>query len=301
MRVISFVGLGNMGQPIATHIVKNFGSTDRVKLFDLDPDKVAHFAPFSVELCTSLTESVEKCDFLILCVPDSKASTYIIEQCRDELKSGTIIMNLSSIDPQTAKELHHNTAKRNISYLDAPVTGGVAGAVRGTLTGMVGGDDEALSKAYSILSVFCKNITHVGEAGMGSLMKTVNNMIANINTISTIESLLIGIKGGLDVDSMLAVINSGPSRNYFTEVRFPEYVLSGSYNAGMQLGLVNKDLDIALNEAARLGLALPVSKVAREIWRLAINIHSTDDDTTRIIDAVSQTVTGKKWDETRGN
>jgi 3-hydroxyisobutyrate dehydrogenase-like beta-hydroxyacid dehydrogenase len=178
--------------------------------------------------------------------------------------------------------------ERGIVTLDAPVSGGVRGATRGTLAVMVAGPASGLERARPLLEVFGR-VFHVGErAGLGQLMKLANNFLSATAIVATAEAVVLGVKGGLDPATMLAVINASTGRTTASEDKFPRQVLTGKYAAGFTTGLLTKDLNLCAAAAEALGVPMPVAGEVCAQWRRAVAELGPDADITRIVALVER-------------
>jgi 3-hydroxyisobutyrate dehydrogenase-like beta-hydroxyacid dehydrogenase len=192
-------------------------------------------------------------------------------------------VDLSTTGQTVAVEVATVLGERGIVTLDAPVSGGVRGAVAGTLALMVAGSTTGLERVRPLLEVFGR-VFHVGErAGLGQLMKLANNFLSATAIAATGEAITLGAKGGLDPATMLDVINASTGRNTATEDKFPRQVLSGRYAAGFTTGLLTKDLDLCAAAAEALGVPMPVAAEVHAQWRRAVAALGADADITRIV------------------
>jgi len=192
-------------------------------------------------------------------------------------------VDLSTIGQAVAVEVAEALGERGIVTLDAPVSGGVRGAVAGTLALMVAGSATGLERVRPLLEVFGR-VFHVGERpGLGQLMKLANNLLSATAIVATTEAIVLGVKGGLDPATMLDVINASTGRNTATEDKFPRQVLSGRYAAGFTTGLLTKDLGLCAAAATALGVPMPVAAEVHAQWRRAVVELGADADITRIV------------------
>jgi 3-hydroxyisobutyrate dehydrogenase-like beta-hydroxyacid dehydrogenase len=192
-------------------------------------------------------------------------------------------VDLSTSGQAVAAEVAAALAERGIATLDAPVSGGVRGAVAGTLAVMVAGAGPELERARALLEVFGR-VFHVGEQpGLGQLMKLANNFLSATAIVATAEAVVLGFKGGLDPAIMLEVINASTGRNTATEDKFPRQVLTGRYAAGFTTGLLTKDLGLCAAAAEALGVPMPVAAAVHARWQRAVAELGAAGDITRIV------------------
>jgi hypothetical protein len=207
------------------------------------------------------------------------------------LKEGSALrtyVDLSTTGQAVASEVAAALAERGIVTLDAPVSGGVRGAVEGTLAVMAAGPASELERVRPLLEVFGR-VFHVGERpGLGQLMKLANNFLSATAIAATAEAVVLGVKGGLDPATMLEVINASTGRNTASEDKFPRQVLSGKYAAGFTTGLLTKDLGLCAAAAEALGVPMPVAAEVHAQWQRAVAEAGADADITRIVALVER-------------
>jgi 3-hydroxyisobutyrate dehydrogenase len=264
---VGFVGLGVMGLPMARHLVEaghdvTVASRSRppvdaaVALGAVDGGDPAGVAGAS--------------DVVVICVPDTPDVLDVIAAMRPALRSGHVIVDCSTIDPDVSRQVSADLATLGVAYLDTPVSGGSVGAERGTLTLMVGGDAGALERARPALEAFSSLIVHCGDSGQGSVVKLCNNLIYAAQMQATSEAFSLGAKSGGDLRKAHEVITHGTgdctavrSRVPFEGV-LPDSPASNGWKPGFMTDLMAKDLDIALAYAARLGVRLASTETARD-------------------------------------
>ena len=199
MATIGFIGLGNMGGPMVANLVK---AGHIVKAFDLSPVQVGKAIDDGAQGAQSAQEAATDVDFLVSMLPAGKHVESLLVTGEgalfDVVSPNTLVIDSSTIDAATAKRVAEVGASKGISFVDAPVSGGVGGAVAGTLAFMVGGTAEQFAKAQPILACMGKNIFHAGESGAGQIAKACNNMLLAIHMTGTCEALNMGLKNGLD-------------------------------------------------------------------------------------------------------
>jgi 3-hydroxyisobutyrate dehydrogenase-like beta-hydroxyacid dehydrogenase len=197
-------------------------------------------------------------------------------------------VDLSTTGQAVAVEVAAALAERGIVPLDAPVSGGVRGAIEGTLAVMAAGPAAELEPVRPLLEVFGR-VFHVGERpGLGQLMKLANNFLSATAIAATAEAVVLGVKGGLDPATMLAVINASTGRNTASEDKFPRQVLTGRYAAGFTTGLLTKDLGLCAAAADALGVPMPVAAEVYAQWQRAVAELGADVDITRIVALVER-------------
>ena len=221
--------------------------------------------------CRSAREAATGADVLITMVPDGKAVRKAVLAALPGLRPGAIVIDMSSSSPLDTKKLSLILKKKNISLLDAPVSGARAKAADGTLALMVGGDAALLERVRPVLSKMGTEIFHTGDLGSGHATKALNNYLGAAGTVAGLEALLIGEKFGLDPKTLIDVINASTGRNSATERKIPQQVLTGAFASGFQLALMTKDVGIARELAREVGVETPYLKNTLKIWRDALS------------------------------
>ncbi len=283
---VGFIGIGNMGWPMASHIAQ---AGHELTVFDVDATRTARFAQeFQCKAAANLDE-VAANETIVTMLPTGK----IVRQALLEdqggafakaLKPGTLIIDMSSSEPVGTRELGAEIAKRGATLIDAPVSGAVPRAKAGTLAIMIGGDDKAaVERAKPLLLSMGKQLFETGSLGTGHAMKALNNYIAAAGYTAVVESLLIGQRFGLNQETMVDILNVSTGRNFTTEVMIKEQVLGGKFATGFALGLMAKDVKIAADLGEAVNLDAPVSRVIRDRWALARERLGATRDTSEAI------------------
>ena len=251
---VGFIGLGLMGRLMSANLERAGYS---VQSFDINGSGI----------CRSAREAAAGAHILITMVPDGKAVRRAVLAALPGLAPGSIVIDMSSSDPATTRELGALLKKKGIRMLDAPVSGAKAKAADGTLALMVGGDAAVLKKARPVLSKMGSEIFHTGALGSGHATKALNNYLGAAGTIAGFEALLVGEKFGLDSKVLIAVINASTGKNSTTERKIPQQVFTGAFASGFQLALMTKDVGIAAGIARDAGVETPYLRNTLKIWR----------------------------------
>lgn len=268
---IGFIGLGNMGGPMAHNLLK---AGHDVKGYDLVPDALSVFSSHGGIVCEAAKEVVIDIDVLISMLPASAhvEDLYLGDGIMNVIDPGTLVIDCSTIAPATTRLVSSAASERGIRMLDAPVSGGVGGAVAGTLTFIVGGASAALDAASPILSDMGKNIFHAGEAGAGQVAKICNNMLLSVLMAGTAEALQLGVDNGLDPSVLSEIMRKSSGGNWALEVYNPyPGVMDGvpagnNYEGGFLVDLMIKDLGLAMEAAQDKGAATPMGSLARNLY-----------------------------------
>ncbi len=294
MNTIAFIGLGNMGGPMAANLLK---AGYHVRVFDLMPELVSQLEQQGAAACTSAQSACKGAQVVISMLPAGKhvADLYLGDQgLIKNLAAGTLIIDSSTIDADTARQVHATCEKQLIPMIDAPVSGGVAAAQAGTLTFMCGGSDTAFELASPVLAAMGKNIFHAGTNGAGQVAKMCNNMLLAIHMIGTSEALKLGEHNGLDAATLSQIMLASSGANWSLE-RYNPYpgVLenapaSNGYKPGFMVDLMAKDLGLALDNAASTRSHTPLGKLAFELYQKKQQQGDGKRDFSSIIELLDQ-------------
>ncbi|WP_094604878.1 2-(hydroxymethyl)glutarate dehydrogenase [Sporomusa silvacetica DSM 10669] len=269
MKSVAFAGLGAMGKPIAKNLLQAGYS---VTVFDICQEVVQELISQGAQGAANPREAASGKDIILMSLPNAAIVENVLLQEAGLLAGshqGQIIIDLSSVTPGHTQKMAKLAAAKGVHYLDAPVSGGVAGASAGTLTIMVGGEAAVLEDCRELLNVIGKKIYHVGPVGAGDTMKLVNNLLLGINMVAVTEALTLGAKAGLDPNTMLEVISVSSGRSYALEAKVPGFILPGSFEPGFAIDLQHKDLAMAIQTAEELGIPLKVGNMAQAIYEEA--------------------------------
>jgi len=255
---VAFLGLGLMGSLMTANLRK---AGFEVSSFDLNGSGN----------CKSAREAAENSSVLITMVPDGKAVRKAVMAALPGLAAGAIVIDMSSSDPATTRELGALLRKKGIHMLDSPVSGAKAKAADGTLALMVGGDAALLERVRPVLSAMGSEIFHCGGLGSGHATKALNNYLGAAGTVAGMEALLIGEKFGLDPKTLIDVINASTGKNSTTERKIPQQVFTKAFASGFALALMTKDVGIAEGLARSLRMETPYLKQTLKVWSAALS------------------------------
>ncbi len=275
---IGFVGLGNMGRPMAENLVK---SGQDIIVYD-DAGTAAR-APEGARIADSTAALARTVDVVHLCVPDGPASEAIAGDIRSTTDRQTrLVVDHSTIGTEAAQRVHGFLAGAGIEYVDAPVSGGVSGAVNATLAIMYSGSGTTFDQLLPTFEAMAGNVFRVGsKPGHGQAMKVLNNFLSGTAMAATAEAVAFGVKQGLDMKMILDVVNVSSGRNTATADKFPNRVVTGTYDAGFSSAQFVKDLRLYHDAASAIGASCPISPSVSEIWR-SLDANEPDADITRI-------------------
>jgi 3-hydroxyisobutyrate dehydrogenase len=280
---IGFVGLGNMGAPMARRLA---GAGYRLIVADAVPAAVEKFrAGTKADVAASLKDLGAACRLIITMLPDGKIVRSVLmgeSGIAAGLTPGAIVIDMTSASPVGTRELGVELAARGISLLDAPVSGGVGRAAEGKLSIMAGGDPELLARCKSILETMGQ-VFLTGAAGSGHAMKALNNYLSAANLAIAAEAVLAGERFGLDPDLMIRIFNASTGRNTATDHKYPKFVLPRTFDSGFSLGLMAKDLRLALELANDSGSPTDLLKMTVDMWAKAEQQLGFRADNTEIV------------------
>jgi 3-hydroxyisobutyrate dehydrogenase len=269
MSSIAFLGLGNMGGPMSANLL---GAGHTVRGFDPVPTAAATAAAGGVEVLDSAADAVAEADVVITMLPNGD----IVKRCYAEVlpaaRAGALFIDSSTISVNDARDVHSQAESHGVSQLDAPVSGGVKGAVAGTLAFMVGGDEAAVQRARPVLEPMAGKIIHCGAAGAGQAAKVCNNMVLAVQQIAVGEAFVLAERLGLSAQSLFDVITGATGNCWAVHTNcpvpgpVPTSPANNDFKPGFATALMNKDLGLAMDAVSSTGSAAPLGKHAAEIY-----------------------------------
>lgn len=280
LRKILFVGIGNMGWPMAARLL---GAGFEIAVNDAVPGRAADFVRQvgGVE-AADLAAAAAGAEIIITMLPTSAHVGDAVAALRAGLQRDHVVIDMSSGAPAATQAIAADLAALGVIMLDAPVSGGVPRAVTGELAIMAGGDAAALDRVEPVLRAMGTTIHRIGGLGSGQAMKALNNLVSAGGFLIGIEALLIGQQFGIDPGLMTDVLNASTGMNNATQKKFKQFVLSRQFNSGFGLDLMVKDLSIALEVARANGVAAPFSNLCRELSASAQGLLGPGQDHTAL-------------------
>lgn len=272
MATIAFIGLGNMGGPMAANLLT---AGHAVTVFDLMPAAVQELMDKGATSADSAMAAVKDAEFVITMLPAGKhvQAVYLGEEgLLNHVSPGTVLLDSSTIDVATVRQVAQAANAKNIAVMDTPVSGGVAAATAGTLAFMCGGSADTFEKATPILQAMGKNIFHAGDHGAGQVAKICNNMLLSVLMVGTSEALQLGVDNGLDPVKLSEIMLASSGRNWTLEVYnpypgvMPNAPASNEYKPGFMVDLMCKDLGLALDAADQSQSNTPLGKLAQQLY-----------------------------------
>lgn len=270
---VAFIGLGAMGYPMAARVA---AAGHPLFVFDVAPGVASRFASeFSATATATAADAAAGAEFVITMLPSSKEveATVLgapgVPAVADRLRPGAMVVDMSSSEPMRTRTLAETLAKQGFTLVDAPVSGGVKKAKDGSLAIMVGGSEAALARCKPLLETMGTKIFHTGAIGSGHAMKALNNYVSAAGLVAAVEALHIGERFGLDPAVMTRILNASTGKNNTTENKIESFMLSGAYNSGFGLGLMSKDVGIAVRLAEALDVPARLGHACDDLWREA--------------------------------
>jgi len=279
---IGFIGLGNIGLPMARRLVD---AGHRVIAFDLDDARVAQLVDAGAVAGGSPADVGARVDTVLTSLP-SPAALDVVALGPDGVAAGgraRLLVDLSTVGPATSERVGAALAERGVALVDAPVSGGVSGAAAGRLAVMVAGAPADRAVAEPLLAHLGRVFAVGDRPGMGQVMKLANNYLSATALAATSEAMVYGVKAGLDPAVMVEVVNAGSGRNSATEDKFPRSVLTGRFDFGFATGLMCKDLNLFAQDAERLEVPLWIGGAVRQLWQLTGAGPGADEDFTTVV------------------
>ncbi|MER8458383.1 NAD(P)-dependent oxidoreductase [Mesorhizobium sp. M1300] len=281
---IAFIGLGNMGGPMASNLAR---AGYELALFDLDSNKVDAVRSTGVTAgnqamttATTAAEAVSGADIVFTSLPNPK----IIEAVAlgekgivAALPKGALWIDLSTNNLECERRIRAAAEARGIDFLDAPISGGIEGAAAGTLMIMVGGDAQVFARCKPVLDKIGNRVMHLGPHGAGYVAKIAQVVLCYLNSVALSEALMLGVKGGVPADTMLGIIQGSTGASYVAN-RYGPAILDGSYDPGFALGLAHKDMALTLELAASVGATLPMCEQVEGVYKKAVDKYGFDQN-----------------------
>ena len=297
--LIAFIGVGNMGLPMAENLMK---SGKKIRVFDVSKNTIEIAKKKNLDVVENLSDLVTRdVTTVITMLPEGKHSKEVFlgeNGIINKVSKDCLLIDCSTIDIQTSKEIGKKATENGIKMIDAPVSGGVMGAQKATLNIMVGGTKEAFDLALPLLKIMGKNIFHAGELGSGNGAKICNNMSLGITMIAASESLMLAKRLNIDIKKVHEIMKNASGNSWPISVYPPLPDLiegtpsNNNYRPGFSAGMMNKDLKLAYECAKSVSADTPLGKAALEIYEKFCKDGNYDKD----FSAISKVIGGDAWD-----
>jgi 3-hydroxyisobutyrate dehydrogenase len=274
-RTIGYVGLGNMGAALARRLQLQVP----LLVYDLNPASVQRLVDQGAVACSGLAELASRCDVIMLCLPTSEHVRNAIwgeHGLGVGLKPGTLIVDQTTGDPIATRAMADELSRRGIDLVDAPVSGGAAGAAAGTIAIMVGAAAEPFARLKPLLELISPNVFHAGDVGAGQVIKLVNNMVSAAQRLLTFEGVALAAKNGIDPQRACEILLAGGAKNVFIEKFMLPHILKGNLSPGFTLGLMHKDVRLACQLGSDSGVPMFYGNLTRELFQTYISEMGPD-------------------------
>ncbi len=260
---VGFIGLGVMGFPMAVHLA---AAGHEVRVFNRSPEKAQRFVKeHGGVTAVTIAGAVKDCELLALCVGNDDDVRAVVGEALPALENGAIIVDHTTTSAKIAREMNGLAKNSGRSFLDAPVSGGQAGAEKGTLTVMLGGEEAACERARPVIAAYGKTIQRIGDSGAGQLAKMVNQICIAGTVQGLAEAIHFAKRSGIDVDAVLAAISKGAAQSWQMENRWPTMV-EGKFEFGFAVDWMRKDLGRVLEEARANGSTLALTALVDQFY-----------------------------------
>jgi 3-hydroxyisobutyrate dehydrogenase len=284
---VGFIGVGNMGNPMAGNVLKAGFS---MAVFDRHAPAMENLVKAGAQRAGSAREVVERSEVVLTCLPASPDVEALYLEAGglvERARAGTILIDLSSVLPSTPRKIEPRARERGVHFLEAPVSGGVSGARAATLAVMVGGDAEVLKRAEPVLRALGPNVFHVGPVGAGNTVKAINNMMSCVNSLAMMEGVAVGVKAGLDPMTIYEVVKASSGGSKSLE-RLPRAIIPRDFEPGFKVTLMNKDLETFNTIAKELHVPVSFSNVAQRYQQAAMAAGLQDKDTSVVMTIIEK-------------
>jgi 3-hydroxyisobutyrate dehydrogenase-like beta-hydroxyacid dehydrogenase len=281
-RKIGFIGVGRMGLPMASRLL---AAGHPLVAYDAQGQALSAIAAKGAETAASPAEVASRAEVVLTSLPTPDVVREVALGERGLVQGSRLrtFVDLSTTGPRMAKMVAAELAKRGIAAIDGPVSGGVAGAVKGTLAVMVSGP-RAEAEALRPLLETIGRVFYIGaEPGQGQMMKLINNLLSATSTAATSEAVVLGVKAGLDPKVMIDVINAGSGRSTASEDKFPRAILPRRFDYGFAMSLMSKDVNLCIAEAEALGVPMWVGNAVKQLWLYGLAQGGAEQDFTELI------------------
>jgi len=284
-QIIGFIGVGVMGNPIGKHLI---AKGHALLVYDRSQDAVKAMVQAGGKAAASTQDVANQASIIFTSLPSPAVFTEVMLG-QGGLHSGSavkVVVDLSTVGSRATKQAAAGLLAKGIDLVDAPVSGGAAGAKAGTLAVMVAGREAAVAQVKELLESFGKLFMVGADPGQAQLLKLLNNMLSSTAFAITSEAFVAGVKGGLDPQIMMSAINAGSGRSGASQDKFMKQVLPGSFDFGFPVGSVCKDIGLAVEECEALGVPMWIGNTVRQVWNLAGKHDGMQRDMTELVKSI---------------
>ena len=283
-KTVGVIGLGNMGRGIAKNIA---GAGHELLAWDMS--EAARAAQAGIARISAPADMAAEADVVIFVVPGSEQIDGMLDKMLAQARKELILWDFTTSDPVYTKKLASRAAAAGVPYMDAGMTGGGAkGADEGTMTLMIGGDGEVLERSRAVLEACAGKLIHLGPSGAGHTMKVVHNLITHTNFLACSEAGRLAEAAGIDLADMIKVFNAGNARSFISERRFPDHILSGTWDGRSRIYNLRKDVAMAVALAKELGSPMRLGHQTLAWIEAAVEAGMEEEDFTRLYPALDR-------------
>lgn len=280
MTRVAVIGLGQMGLGMAL-VLREKGFA--VAGHDLSPERRRLAAEAGAAVPGDAAQAAAGADIILLSLPLAAHVASTVEALLEGMRPGAVVVDTSTSEASVSRRLHALCGARGVGFLDAPVSGGPAGARAGALAFMIGGEAADLERARPAIAALAAKLIHVGPPGAGNVAKLVNNLLVAANLLTVSEAMRLAASAGVDAASVLNVVNAASGRSAVSEVNYPRWIASGAFDSGFTMGLMRKDVRLAAAMAAEAGAELPLCGMAARLWAESAAQLADGEDFNRIV------------------
>ena len=281
MEKIGFIGLGNMGKPLAERLLKKY----QLYVYDLDTKNLKYFLDKGAVACSNPSDLARNTSRIFLCLPTSIVVEKVIygeSGLLETASKGSFIIDMTTGEPEISRKISKALQSKEINFIDAPVSGGPKGANQGNIAIMVGGTKTQFSTIKPIMDDISSNIFYAGEVGSGHSIKAGNNLLNLICRMATFEVISMLVKDGVSPETAVNIIQKSSGRNYATEITLPDNIISGKMFQGFSTGLMKKDAGIATKIAIANKVEIPLGKLSQELLKNTIDEFGENADMSNV-------------------
>jgi 3-hydroxyisobutyrate dehydrogenase len=281
MEKIGFIGLGNMGKPLAERLLKKY----QLYVYDLDTKNLKYFLDKGAVACSNPSDLARNTSRIFLCLPTSIVVEKVIygeSGLLETASKGSFIIDMTTGEPEISRKISKALQSKEINFIDAPVSGGPKGANQGNIAIMVGGTKTQFSTIKPIMDKISSNIFYAGEVGSGHSIKAGNNLLNLICRMATFEVISMLVKDGVSPETAVNIIQKSSGRNYATEITLPDNIISGKMFQGFSTGLMKKDAGVATKIAISNKVEIPLGKLSQELLKNTIDEFGENADMSNV-------------------
>lgn len=284
---LGIIGCGNMGGGMAAQLIKN---GFEVTCYDPSPEISGKMAALGARIALSASALAKRCNVILLSLPKAAVVEAVMDEMFLDIQAGAVILDTSTSEPATSQTMSAKAAARGFHFVDGPVSGGPAAAHAGTMTMLLGGDAGAIQNLRPVLDVLTAKTVIVGGPGAGHAAKIANNMLCAANLVLVGEAVRLGVAAGVRAEDLLEGINAGSGRSGVSEVNFPKWILNEAFDSGFTMGLMRKDVGLALDLSQASGVDLSGFAAIADIWLNASTDISDSADFNAIVKTTQKEV-----------